>query len=99
MGNGTQKREKSPMERHVHTILLSIITIAICWGSSQLFNLSIAMAKVQVSIEQLTQDRETYVTKDYAAERAKARDAQLAEFDKRITKMENKIDTLKVFSK
>lgn len=98
MGSG-EKKEKSMLEKHIHTVLLSIITVAICWGSSQLFNLSIAMAKVQVSVDQLTQDRETYVTKDYAAERAKARDAQFADMDKRVTKLENKMDTIKAFVK
>lgn len=97
--DGGQKREKSVMERHIQTALLSIITIAICWGSSQLFNLSIAMAKVQVSVEQLTMDRATYVTKDYISERAKARDAQFNEVDKRITKIENKMETLNRFTK
>lgn len=94
-GGGLDKKEKSIMERHVHTVLLSIITVAICWGSSQLFNLSIAVAEMRVSVESLIKSRETYVTKDYIAERAKARDQQFNEIDKRITKLENKMEAMK----
>lgn len=89
----TQKDEKSSFERHFQTVLLSVITVAICWGSSQIFNLSISVAKLQVAIEQLTADRGKFVTMEYALERQKARDSQMIELDRRLTKIENKIET------
>lgn len=99
MTGAEKKKEKTVLEKHVQTILLSIITVAICWGSSQLFNLSIAVAEMRISVESLTQDRAAYVTKEYAAEREKSRDSQVSDLDKRVTRLENKMENLKSLQK
>lgn len=75
------------MERHIQTVLLTIITAAIIWGSNQIFTLSFGMAKVQVTLEQLTAKSGKYATLDYVDQRGRARDQQLLEFDRRIRKL------------
>lgn len=94
MNSGQQQKSKSVMERHIHTVLLSIITAGILFGGNQIFNLSIAVARIQVSIEQIMQDKGKYVTVDFMLERSKARDNQLIEIDKRITRVENKLEKM-----
>lgn len=84
------------MEKHIQTVLLALITAGIIWGSSQIFNLSLSMAKVQVTLEQISENQSKYATMDFVAERSKARDQQFADHERRIGKLEALIDAMNI---
>lgn len=76
------------LERHIQTALLSLITAAILFGAQQIFALSVAMAKVQVTLEQLAQNSKQYVTMEYVTQRARQRDLQFDDHERRIQRLE-----------
>lgn len=89
-----QQKGKSIMERHIQTVLLSLITAGIIFGCQQIFTLSVSMAKVQVTLEQISANQSKYVTMDFIVERTKSRDQQFADHERRIGKLEALIDAM-----
>lgn len=82
------------MERHIQTVLLSIITAGIIFGCNQIFGLSVGMAEVKITLQQMQENSKQYVTMEYIQSRIKLRDQQMDAQDKRLTKLENKFEKL-----
>lgn len=87
---------KTGMERHIQTILLSVITAAIIFGAQQIFALSVAMAKVQVTLEQLAAASKGYATVQYVESRAAAQEQAVKEHERRIERLEGVVDSMAV---
>lgn len=82
------------MERHIQTILLSVITAAIIFGAQQIFALSVNMAKVQVTLEQLATASKGYATVQYVESRAATLDQAIKEHERRIQRIEAVVDNM-----
>lgn len=94
MTNATEKkREPLIMERHIQTVLLSVITAGILFGSGTIWNLSMQVVRMAEKIDALTSTSKNFVTMNEIQGMGKIRDQQFMDFDKRLTKVENKLET------
>ncbi len=94
MSQTEKTRAPTLMEKHIQTILLGIITAAILFGCSTIFTLSMQMATVVVKIDAITESSKSFVTVNDMINTGKIISTQMQDFDKRLTKQENKVEAL-----
>jgi hypothetical protein len=99
MSQTEKARAPTLMEKHIQTILLGIITAAILFGCSTIFTLSMQMATITVKIDSITESSKNFVTVNDMINSGKITSSQMMDFDKRLTKSENKIDALERHTK
>lgn len=86
------EKAQRPMEKHIQTVLLGIITAVLLGSGAMLLNLSNQMAVLTTKVEMFSDSAKNYVTFDFVDQRSKVRDLQFNDLEKRVTKLENKMD-------
>lgn len=79
-----------PMEKHIQTILLVIITGLLGWAGLTLVETKEKVAVMQVNLETIAKQTDQFITRSEVDQRSKIRDMQLHSLEQRVNALENK---------
>lgn len=83
-------KKETPMEKHIQTVLLSIITFSLITAGTVLFSVNNQVAVMQYQLKALTDSAGQFVTKDVLDARGRVQDLQLNQFEQRLQALEKK---------
>lgn len=86
------KKEKTLMEKHFQSVLLSLCTFGIMWMIMTTKELDKSMGLVKFQLDQITAQSSNYFTKEQAESARKFRDEQMKGIDQRLTRVEALIE-------
>lgn len=84
------------MEKHIQTVLLGIMTASLLGAGALLLGLSNQMAVLTTKVEIFSDNSKTFVTTEVIDQRSKVRDMQFSDIEKRVTKLETKLEKAEI---
>jgi hypothetical protein len=77
-----------PMEKHIQTILLSVITALLIGVGTVSINTYRQIGIMQFQIDDMSKKSDQYITRSEADSRAKMRDLQFSQLETRVSALE-----------